>query len=89
MSKLERLAQQISENASVLNKFLVSKGLPQLSFDEDAPTGFHHLASDPKVAEARAKLANDARKVYLLTCGDQAESFRRNSMNVRDIGLYC
>jgi hypothetical protein len=82
MSELEQLVQQISQNAALLNSFIASNGLPHLGFGENAPIGFEYLASDPNAAQARAKLANDARKLYLMTCG-HVESFPMNFMNVR------
>jgi hypothetical protein len=79
-SALSELADSIAQNAKLLDEHITSNNLPQPGFGCDAPIGFEWL-KQPDVAQARAKLANDARKLYLLMIGHE-DSFKMNTVMV-------
>ena len=78
---LLELSESISRNSKLLDEYISSNGLPQPGFDRNAPIGFEWL-KDAEVAQARAKLVNDTRKLYFLMMGHE-ESFRVNTITVR------
>ncbi|KAI9729392.1 MAG: hypothetical protein M1834_006916 [Cirrosporium novae-zelandiae] len=62
------LAEQISASARTISDFLSSKGLPQPSFDKDAPAYFPSTA-EVEVLEARRILRETSKKMFDLITG--------------------
>jgi hypothetical protein len=78
---LSELAENIARNSKLLDEYISSNGLPQPGFGKDAPIGYEWLKSRD-MAQARVKLANDARKLYQLMIG-HAEGLKMNIVMVR------
>jgi len=64
---MEDLAQQISGATSILTKFFSSSGLPEPSFDKDAPLQFPDCPEEIQVA--RRHLREATQELYTLVTG--------------------
>ena len=64
---LEVLAQKISDSSKVVSEYLISKNLPQPSFDVNAPLQWPK--HPPDVFEARSELRDATKKLHDLATG--------------------
>lgn len=65
---ISRLADEVSRNAGILTEYLQSRGLPQPSFDADAPS--HPIPeTDDRLSEARRALIEATESLHALAVG--------------------
>ncbi|KIW93077.1 uncharacterized protein Z519_05682 [Cladophialophora bantiana CBS 173.52] len=80
-SYMQDLAKHISSATSILAQYLASNGLPDLSFDKDAPLYMSDLPED--IQTARRRLREAAHELYVLSTGP-SEHIRWLSCNYHD-----
>jgi len=66
---LTEISDRISKNAAFLKDFLIARGLPQPSFDTNAPSDFPKSEKEVVVQFARESILEDTKTLFDLVLG--------------------